>query len=192
MSVSVSIPARTSWTKSPVDTSASRVMSQAAPQMTARARESVKPPTCAVAVAQESSSSRTFAKVRSPSLTKSRSARALPINSGTSVDAPVTSTSTRSRRSNCASATSYKPIATRCDRRVGSIPVGANGGSCSMRTDVYAPSASTSTWGRSRFTPLVCNHSRVHWERSRPLVTSSSVSKSCNSVLPHACLMKYS
>ena len=74
--------------------SASRTESQNNDQVTARASGSVNLSIPATRALRDISSRRTFAKVRSPSFSRTTSRRARPTRAGTSVRSPETSVST--------------------------------------------------------------------------------------------------
>ncbi len=57
---------------------------------------------------------------------------------------------------------------------------------------VIVPVASSRITGESVFTPAVSSHFFDHVPSSRPLVVSSSESRSVSSVLPHSFFLKYS
>ena len=158
--------------------------------MIARASEESTTPRCSTAVRHDFSSRRTFANVRSSSLSSSKAGCLTPTRAGTFVLAPTTSSSKRSRLVSCPATRSYRPMAMRCERKVGGSPAGALGGSWVMVKSEYVPSEASSNCGRIKLTPLVRSHSSVQPERSRPEVASSSLSRSDNCVLPQACLTK--
>ena len=95
-------------------------MSQVADQHTARARALSSDASRSTTVRRDVGSSRTFAYVRSSSLTSSRSGCFRPTSSGTSVRSPAMSVSIRPTRVRvpCGSVP-YRPTAIRCARSVG-------------------------------------------------------------------------
>lgn len=88
---------------------------------------------------------------------------------------------------------SYRPIAIRCGRSVGSpfAPAGSAGASWLTVNAVIVPSAAVSMRGRSTLMPAVSSHAFDQAVRSRPEVSSRAPSRSDRRVFPNACALKY-
>ncbi len=168
-------------------------MSHAEAQHSARGSDSVKSPRCAVTLARETSSRRTLAYDRSSSFSRTTAGRARPTSSGTSVSPPSMSSSIRSVRTSLPPSRSYRPIAIRCGRRVGSplAPTGSAGASWRTANAVMFPAASVSIAGRRMLMPAVSSHAFDQVVRSRPEVSSRAPSRSDRRVFPNACALKY-
>jgi hypothetical protein len=60
-----------------------------------------------------------------------------------------------------------------------------------MANEVITPASSVAISGRRTLIPADSSHARDHAFRSRPLVSSSAVSRSASRVLPHSWRRKY-
>ncbi len=80
----------------------------------------------------------------------------------------------------------------RCGRSTASpvAPAGSGGASWRTANAVMVPAASTVSSGRSTLMPAVSSQARDQVLRSRPLVSSSAVSRSVSRVLPQAWRLK--